>query len=46
MENANVQEISLLGILYRASLLSASDVHITAGSRPVVRVDGKIRPLD
>jgi twitching motility protein PilT len=46
MENLHAQEISLLEILYKASLLGASDVHITVGTRPVVRVDGKIRPLD
>jgi len=40
-----MEGLSLLEILYKASILGASDVHITAGSRPVVRVDGKIKPL-
>jgi twitching motility protein PilT len=45
MENMQVQGVRLLEVLHRASLLGASDVHITAGSRPVVRVDGKITTL-
>jgi len=40
-----MEGLSLLEILYKAPILGASDVHITAGSRPVVRVDGKIKPL-
>jgi twitching motility protein PilT len=40
-----MEELNFLEILYKASLLGASDVHITAGSRPVVRIDGKITPL-
>ena len=39
------QEIRLVEILHKAAVLKASDVHITAGSRPVVRIDGKITPL-
>uniref|UniRef100_A0A7C5T1A9 Type IV pilus twitching motility protein PilT n=1 Tax=Thermocrinis ruber TaxID=75906 RepID=A0A7C5T1A9_9AQUI len=45
MEGLQTQEISLLEVLYKATQLRASDVHITAGSRPVVRIDGKITPL-
>ncbi len=41
-ETVQAQELRLVEILYRATLLNASDIHITAGSRPAVRVDGKI----
>jgi twitching motility protein PilT len=44
-ERLQTQEIRLVEILQKASALKASDVHITAGSRPVVRIDGKITPL-
>ncbi|MFN3946787.1 MAG: type IV pilus twitching motility protein PilT [Aquificaceae bacterium] len=38
-------EIRLVEILYKASKLNASDIHITAGARPSLRIDGKITPL-
>jgi twitching motility protein PilT len=41
-----MEGLSFLEILYKASVMGASDVHITAGAKPMVRVDGKIRPLD
>ena len=44
-ETVQAQEIRLVEILYRAMLLKASDIHITAGFKPAVRVDGKITPL-
>ena len=45
VESLQTQEIRLVEILHKANTLKASDVHITAGSRPVVRIDGKITPL-
>ena len=44
-ERLQTQEIRLVEILHKANTLKASDIHITAGSRPVVRIDGKITPL-
>jgi len=44
-ETVQTQEIRLVEILYKAMLLNASDIHITAGYKPAVRVDGKITPL-
>ncbi len=44
-ERLQTQEIRLVEILHKATILKASDIHITAGSRPVVRIDGKITPL-
>jgi len=44
-EKVQTQELRLVEILYKAMLLNASDIHITAGSKPAVRVDGKITPL-
>jgi twitching motility protein PilT len=45
VESLQTQEIRLVELLHKASVLKASDIHITAGSRPVVRIDGKITPL-
>jgi Tfp pilus assembly protein, pilus retraction ATPase PilT len=45
VERLQTQEIRLVEILHKAAVLKASDIHITAGSRPVVRIDGKITPL-
>jgi twitching motility protein PilT len=45
VERLQTQEIRLVEILHKAAALNASDIHITAGSRPVVRIDGKITPL-
>ena len=44
-EKVQTQELRLVEILYKAMLLNASDIHITAGHKPAVRVDGKITPL-
>jgi len=44
-EKVQTQELRLVEILYKAMLLNASDIHITAGYKPAVRVDGKITPL-
>ena len=44
-ERIQGKDIRLVDILHRAKLLNASDIHITAGSKPAVRVDGKITPL-
>ncbi len=41
-----MEGLSFLEILYKASVMSASDVHITAGAKPMVRVDGRMKPLD
>ena len=38
--------ISLSELLHKLSELSGSDLHITTGSAPLVRVHGEIRPLD
>ena len=45
VERLQTQEIRLVEILHKANTLKASDIHITAGSKPVVRIDGKITPL-
>ncbi|WP_448587543.1 type IV pilus twitching motility protein PilT, partial [Thermocrinis sp.] len=44
-DKVQTQDIRLVDILHRAMLLNASDIHITAGSKPAVRVDGKITLL-
>ncbi|MFN7065440.1 MAG: type IV pilus twitching motility protein PilT [Aquificaceae bacterium] len=38
-------EVRLIDILQKAYKLNASDIHITAGARPSLRIDGKITPL-
>jgi twitching motility protein PilT len=38
--------ISLSELLHKLSELGGSDLHITTGSAPLVRVHGEIRPLD
>lgn len=40
-----ITEIKLVDILQRAVSLNASDIHLTAGMRPCLRIDGKITPL-
>ncbi|RMH01766.1 MAG: PilT/PilU family type 4a pilus ATPase, partial [Aquificota bacterium] len=42
---SSTQEIKLLDILTKALQLNASDIHITPGQRPCLRIDGKITPL-
>ncbi len=40
------REVRLLEVIQRAVQLNASDIHITAGAKPSIRVDGKIKPLE
>src|SRR6266704_2790438 len=42
----NPPQISLSELLHRLSELGGSDLHITTGIAPLVRVHGEIRPLD
>src|SRR2546428_1202764 len=42
----NPPQISLSELLHRLSELGGSDLHITTGTAPLVRVHGEIRPLD
>src|SRR5881392_275541 len=42
----NPQQISLSELLHKLSDLAGSDLHITTGTAPLVRVHGEIRPLD
>jgi len=44
--NENVPQISLSELLLRLSELGGSDLHITTGSPPQVRIDGHLRPLE
>jgi twitching motility protein PilT len=44
MENS--QQLSLSELLHKLSDLAGSDLHITTGTPPLVRVHGEIRPLD
>src|SRR5215813_14476808 len=44
--NESVPQISLSELLRRLAELGGSDLHITTGSAPQVRVDGHLRPLD
>src|ERR1700746_2170953 len=44
--NENVPQISLSELLRRLSELGGSDLHITTGSPPQVRVEGHLRPLE
>jgi twitching motility protein PilT len=38
--------ISLSELLHKLSELRGSDLHVTTGTPPLVRIDGQIRPLD
>ncbi len=40
------QEIRLMDIVMKAISYDASDIHLTPGTPPVIRVDGKLRPLE
>ncbi|NPB06679.1 MAG: type IV pilus twitching motility protein PilT [Aquificae bacterium] len=40
-----VQDVRMIDIIRRAKELNASDIHITPGAHPSVRVHGLIRPL-
>jgi twitching motility protein PilT len=42
----NPAQISLSELLHKLSELGGSDLHITTGTAPLVRVHGEIRPLD
>ena len=44
--NENVPQISLSELLRKLAELRGSDLHITTGSAPQVRVDGHLRPLE
>jgi len=43
---ASVREVRLIDIIQRAVQMDASDIHITSGARPAVRVDGNITFLN
>jgi twitching motility protein PilT len=45
MEKTPIQ-ISLSELLHKLSELGGSDLHVTTGTPPLVRVDGQIKPLD
>jgi twitching motility protein PilT len=45
MENPP-QQLSLSELLHKLSDLGGSDLHVTTGTAPLVRVHGEIRPLD
>src|SRR5437588_11267982 len=45
MENPP-QQLSLSELLHNLSELGGSDLHITTGTPPLVRVHGEVRPLD
>jgi twitching motility protein PilT len=45
MENPP-QQLSLSELLHKLSELGGSDLHVTTGTPPLVRVHGEIRPLD
>ncbi len=38
-------EVRLIDVIQRAVKMEASDIHITSGARPAIRVDGKIQYL-
>ncbi|HVS83677.1 MAG TPA: type IV pilus twitching motility protein PilT [Pyrinomonadaceae bacterium] len=42
----NPLQVSLSELLHKLSELGGSDLHVTTGTPPLVRVDGQIRPLD
>src|SRR5690348_18315261 len=44
--NETVPQISLSELLRKLSELGGSDLHITTGSPPQIRVDGHLRPLE
>src|SRR5919108_2377272 len=44
--NETVPQISLSELLRKLSELGGSDLHITTGSPPQVRIDGHLRPLE
>src|SRR5688500_293699 len=44
--NETTPQVSLSELLRRLSELGGSDLHITTGTAPQVRVDGHLRPLE
>jgi twitching motility protein PilT len=42
----NPLQVSLSELLHKLSELGGSDLHVTTGTPPLVRIDGQIRPLD
>src|SRR5678810_139218 len=44
--DSNIPQISLSELLRKLSEFGGSDLHITTGSAPQVRVDGHLRPLE
>ncbi len=46
MQTEGLPQISLSELLRKLSELKGSDLHITTGSAPQVRVDGHLRPLE
>src|SRR5262244_877549 len=42
----NPPQISLSELLHRLSEMGGSDLHITTGTAPLVRVHGEVRPLE
>ncbi|GAB3268783.1 type IV pilus twitching motility protein PilT [Microbacterium lacusdiani] len=45
-EHRVAPQLTLLDALHRVVVEGASDLHVTAGVPPMVRVDGKLRPID
>ena len=45
IQDAQEQEVKLVDILQKAVQTNASDIHITAGTRPALRIDGKIQQM-
>ncbi len=46
MQEVQNREVRLIEIIHRAVQLNASDIHITVGTKPAIRVDGKIKLLE
>jgi twitching motility protein PilT len=42
----NPPQVSLSELLHKLSELGGSDLHVTTGTPPLVRINGQIRPLD
>jgi twitching motility protein PilT len=45
-ENINPADLDLLDALAQVIGLGASDLHITVGAPPIIRLDGSLRPVD
>ncbi len=46
VQGTPVREVKLIDIIQKAVNLNASDIHLTAGAKPAVRVDGNIMFLE